>query len=206
MTMIALASMAALLTAAASGPQLSKSDFQELIKAVVLDTSSAARINHADLVCVQQQFAPPLEFAELAPSTAWSSSTSSDAAVKEAITAALASGHVTAQIKLASVPDVSVALPAQVTGPGHLLHFVLLSSRSPRRSDCTFQRGIFTPRAANRPLPYVLTLTRPVVVNGFVFIKHAFDCPGMCGSGQISVFKKSDGKWTHVATRDSWVS
>jgi hypothetical protein len=205
MRVVALASAAALLTAAAPAPQLSQSDFQQLVKAVVLESSTTARINNAGLVCVQQEFAPPLEVSELG--ALMQGATTGNAALDKSITAALARGSVAPQTKFSSVPHASVALPSQVTPRGNLLRFVLLSPRSPDRSSCVIDRQIFGPRpSANRTLPFVLTLTRPVIVSGVAFIKHSFDCPGLCGSGQIYVFKKRNGKWTHVASGDFWVS
>ena len=43
-----------------------------------------------------------------------------------------------------------------------------------------------------------LTFTRPVLVNGQAYINEYEDCPGLCGTTFLRVFKKQNGKWTQV--------
>jgi hypothetical protein len=51
-----------------------------------------------------------------------------------------------------------------------------------------------------------LQLSRPVFANGFAFIKQVTECSGLCGSGWLRVFRKQNGRWTEVASRNLWIS
>ena len=204
MIVAAIVGLATVLVAANPGANLFKADLQQVVKAEILASSAVARQNNADIVCVREKFAPPLRFSELATSGRWVSR--SDTLVDRRIKMALGTVfHVKSVKSLATVPAISVALPDQLTPRGHILRFVHLSSHSPVQLDCVVRRSIIQPPAPSIR-PYVLTLTRPVYVNGFVFIRESFDCPGLCGSGETRVFEKRKGKWTQVAERDFWVS
>jgi hypothetical protein len=218
MKIATIVAAAALLIAAAPAPQLSDSDFQRLMEAAVSASASVAKLNKVRIMCVQKELEAPLKFSKEAfdqwqsvphngvpPMSASKYLRTGNASVDRSINAALsANARVPHQTEVLSVPAPSMSVPPGLAADARYFTSVLFSSKSPRPSECMVEHGPHRPGAPARDLPYVLTLSRPVLANDFAFIDTSFECSGLCGSADLRVFKKRNGKWTQIADRNLW--
>ena len=81
--------------------------------------------------------------------------------------------------------------------------FVLYSSMSPIPARCTIDHRVVS---GSNNHAITLSLTQPVLAEGFVFIDQTMDCAGLCGSGWLRVFRKQNGKWKQIAYRNLFMS
>ena len=200
MNPLAAAVMVAVLNGAAPPAAPAPRDFQQLMTAAI--EAGAATAQHAtDTICVQRELEPALGISKERTAGTHQAGlpglpitpappAREDPAIDQAYAAALGpSGAVAPETAIGVIPKT----------------YVPYSSKSAIPARCAIDRRWTSSGSAAEYITRV-QLSRPVFVNGFAFIDQVTECSGLCGSGWLRVFRKQNGRWTEVASRNLFVS
>jgi hypothetical protein len=184
-----LVSMALLVGATRPAPiPLNDEDFRQLMDAAVAASSTAADVQpHTATICVQKQLGPALE-----PTRGWIKTFQGESKGVRP----LPTGEADASLSAAMSSNAAVA--KQTSLPSLPRRFVVFGKTRPRK--CVIPHNMVRGPNWRRDESIVaLSFTRPALADGYAFIEEYEECPGLCGTTYLRVFRKQNGKWTQVA-------
>ena len=166
--------------------RLSDEDFRQLMQSVIATSTKASEVQSTTkTICIQRELGDPLESSKAIGGGApgWSPPRNGVAVPDLPLKAAMSPNAVVAH---------------QATMPPLPSKYVLISKGSPPRRCMIDKR--WAP-IAGQPSPgsdsaVVLSFTRPALASGYAFIEEYEECPGLCGTNFLRVFRKEHGKWT----------
>lgn len=185
--------LAIALLVAAAGPSatpLSNRDFQQLMKAAVAAASAPSEVQpHTTTICVARELQPAfgatkgwLATWEAAGERAPRPRTGNIGA-DNSMTAAMSPKAAVAQTAMPALPRQYLLGTSKALPPECIISHALTRGPNWERDESIV----------------VLTFTRPAQANGYAYIEEHEECPGLCGTTFLRVFRKQNGKWAQVA-------
>jgi hypothetical protein len=175
----------------AASPQLSNRDFEQLMEAAVTASAKPEVQPLTTTICVQQEFEPPIVIGE------WIGNF-----LSARTPSALADGSLATAISSKSV------IARQTSMPPLTSKFIIVSAKTKRPASCVIEH---VPTQTSRPKngndsAVVLSFSQPVLANGYAFIEELEECPGLCATTYLRVFRWQKGKWVQAAETPMSVS
>lgn len=182
-------------SAATKPPQLSGRDFQQLMEAAVVSAAAPSQVQPlTSTICVKQQLKAPLT--NLSSLRGWFGKASGPGR---------ASGSQSSNASIAAAMSAQFSIAHQTSMPRLPAKFVLVDATPPPQCVVSHSAGR-GPNWKQDEAVVGLSFSRPVLAKGYAFIEEYEECPGLCGTTFLRVFKNSHGKWMQVAVAPLSVS
>lgn len=179
--------MALSVAAGQPSPQLSDHEFRQLMESIIAASTKASEVQPTTTtICVRRELKDPLETSKAMSHSVpdWSPLRIGAAVPIEPLKAAMS-------------PDAAVV--HQTMMPPLPPKYVLISKSSAPSRCVIDHRWAPIPPSVGNDSAVVLSFTRPVLASGYAFVEEYEDCPGLCGTNYLRVFRKKHGQWTQVA-------
>jgi hypothetical protein len=176
--------------AAAPALALTDGDFRQLMGAAVTVATQPSQVQpQTKRICIEQELTPPLEAVERSNQLfnysgvpPWTGDPVADRALSVAVSSNAAASH---QTRMPPLPPKYIVGHFPPPPPACLVEHVPRPPGWPKADDSAV----------------VLSFSRPALANGYAFIEEYEDCPGLCGTTFLRVFRKEHGTWVQVAQR-----
>lgn len=176
------------LLGAAPGPELVPNDIDQLLKIAIAVSTDPSQVQPPTKnICVQRELEPPLEYTK-----GWKKAFQNEGSNPQPTSA----DSINRALAIAISPKADIA--PQTRMPKLPANFILFSKGTSPPVQCRIQHGLPVNGQPIDESSVALTFTRPAFANGYAFIDEYEDCPGLCGTTFLRVFRKQNGKWTQV--------
>ena len=186
MKFAAVVAVATLLSGAAPASRVTDRDFRELMQAAAEAASHDVEAQ-TRTICVKRDLDPPLSYSRGAIQILQDAARSSPWMHNDDVDRSLAA---------ALEPNALVA--RQTKMPSLQSHYVVLASGVSPPPQCVVHHVPPPPGWPRYESAVILTFTRPAFANGNAYINEYEECPGLCGTTFLRVFRKQRGKWIQV--------
>lgn len=178
-----------MVAAARPSAGVSNADFALLMQEAVRVSADPSQVQPTTkVVCVEQRLQPPLS--DLTELRGWfqlqdrSHSPSGSERVDRSIAAAMSS---------------RTTVAPQTNMPRLSPRFTIVATARPAKCAVDHVPPLAGSSNIFHDLAVVLTFSRPTLARDYAFIEEDEDCPGLCGTRFVRVFKQQQHRWTQVA-------